>query len=543
MKILVVGTWGSPIGWYLARYVPLQLKDPSRAGRPVSWDWSSYTIASHATTIALSYAFLAQGFAVYLEIYGLDTLAAPQIPYSARLEGDEVRANLVKEITKLLSEEFCCKDPESYDEIVSRAKKVLSTSVSRFVEEIPQLNKDYAAFRLPMDRVFIDVLPGIGTYTLRCGDMSKRYVFRGSPLNTFTAMFFSFSKRLREVNPDVVVLDISHGVNYLPTLAREAIAKAIEFYSALSGREIVFAIVNSDPVSQQNQESRIHLVEVRRIRRGRHDVLASIVDIVENESYTPKALVPCRPPEEVKHLVEALRRAVGSLGDLVKAIVKASNFGLALYIATKVLELDSKTIRSYIQEIADNLKNVLTLRSISINDNTITIQHPVAVPPELCYLIEGLEILEIVVQSLRDIPRHEEYPHMVELEALKLVADKLDLHDIARHLLNNELNSVRKTVEYAAKYLELDLSRPIIYRFIYESTQLPLHIALDPDRRREELEELLSRAERKICEVNERNFYAHAGLERNIVEMTIRNGKIYVGYVLRCRDKIEQIIR
>ena len=74
--------------------------------------------------------------------------------------------------------------------------------------------------------------------------------FRYSPMNFESYMIATLYSRLSRLKPLEVILDISHGVNYMPTMALRAVRSSIYaylLYGAPADR-IRLLVLNSEPV-------------------------------------------------------------------------------------------------------------------------------------------------------------------------------------------------------------------------------------------------------------------------------------------------------
>ncbi|MEM0249085.1 MAG: TM1812 family CRISPR-associated protein, partial [Ignisphaera sp.] len=365
----------------------------------------------------------------------------------------------------------------------------------------------------------VSVLPGIGVYRA-CSNL-RRFVYRGSPLNTYAALLIDLADALNCVDPDLVVLDISHGVNYLPVLGREAVHKSIRLYSALRGKKVVVAVVNSDPVQEPGQSSHIHLVELRTYEEKPLELFESTVSDLSMEELKPRALERVEPPKEIQELSKLIDYTSKSYTDLVNALTRASSYGLVLYILTRMAGLDLGELERDISSLEGKVKDALYSRSVRLEGDSVTVEHKYAVTPGVVDLLSALRLLKRLREAIKlDFKAGEGW---VELELLEKLGGELGLSRIASKILMYEVQDIEKHVN-ALESLEDAIAR-------------------------EKLREVLMEAEHKArsrpeqrCQANERHFYAHAGLERNIVEVKKQNEKIYIRYIPACLELVNEII-
>ncbi|MEM0311460.1 MAG: TM1812 family CRISPR-associated protein [Ignisphaera sp.] len=531
INVLVIGLWGYPGGWHRARYIPVVPNDKRCVGKPSCWV-PGEGIDSYSTTIVEAVALKRLGFEIHLRIYGLDTLATPPRPSSGKQPGKAVegdpRAKLVEEVGRRV-EGSLCSDHIEYNDVVEVARWVLERFTDMYTKEV---GEQLAAS--------VSVLPGIGVYRA-CSNL-RRFVYRGSPLNTYAALLIDLADALNCVDPDLVVLDISHGVNYLPVLGREAVHKSIRLYSALRGKKVVVAVVNSDPVQEPGQSSHIHLVELRTYEEKPLELFESTVSDLSMEELKPRALERVEPPKEIQELSRVIDYTSKSYTDLMNALTRASSYGLVLYILTRMAGLDLGELERDISSLEGKVKDALYSRSVRLEGDSVTVEHKYAVTPGVVDLLSALRLLKRLREAIKlDFKAWEGW---VELELLEKLGGELGLSRIASKILMYEVQDIEKHVN-ALETLGVDLSKPLVYNTIIQVLNMSLEDAIA----REKLREVLMEAEHKArsrpeqrCQANERHFYAHAGLERNIVEVKKQNGKIYIRYIPACLELINEII-
>ena len=69
---------------------------------------------------------------------------------------------------------------------------------------------------------------GEGKHVCRCRKGVARYIV--SPIAYLVYSYFIILDYLLRIKPDVVLLDITHGVNYMPMLTRGALAYTVDIY-------------------------------------------------------------------------------------------------------------------------------------------------------------------------------------------------------------------------------------------------------------------------------------------------------------------------
>lgn len=538
-KTLVVGLWGFPGNWYRARYKPVVVDDIKSVDRLSSWTTSRESISAHSTTIVLAKTFRDKGFETHLKIYGLDTLASPPRLDSNKIRknGDRERADLVDELNRYLNE-FAMHDPKSYGDVVERAEMVLKL----FVDGYTKLVDDSLSKKL--SSISISILPGIGTFDLVYSNTSKRYVYRGSPLNTYAALFLDLVETLEFVDPDIVLLDVSHGINYLPVLGREAVYRCVEFFSSVKRKRVVVAIFNSDPVNEQDQESYIHLIELKQFSAAPIELIRSFAEVLTREFPKLRMLEHEKPSDMLNNVNRYVEEVCEKHIGLLNAIAKASSYGLVLYIAHKLFELDLNLLKSHVENLRNKILEAIKNRNVSRENNTILIKHNFAIPTTIIDLLNAMHLLMEISKNIKTIETtKEDDTTFIEINMLKKLAKDVGLSEIAKTILESEIDNIEKHIATLTKIgIDIDLSKPTPLSAVMELIEKPMKIMLSEETMKNEIQQILDKAKKKKCTIDKRNFYAHAGLERNTVEILTKNNRILIGYSTKCLEKIDNII-
>ncbi len=563
MNVLLIGTWGFPGNWYRAKYRPAIPPDNTRWNKISEWKISEEYKTTHSTTVALASTLLDQGHDVHVRIYGLDTLASISLP---SIKGDRQFRNILEKIL----DEYSENDPTSYQEIVRRAKKILDLYADKYFSELIDTQ------RLVLNT---NILPGIGSFQLASGKdgLKKKYVFKGSPLNTALALEHDLFSYLREnTGINAVILDISHGINYLPAISLEVVQRAITAYSALYRKEVFFTIVNSDPVRQEGQEALIHTFRATRIKGSIREILDEAIHSPSDE-HVFKMIKNVKPSKELMDLRDVVKKIRNNYLSYAKAIHLGTEYGLVLYIMTLLHEIDREEISDYQFELLGLIKKIIGSRKIEKNGNTIEISYDFEIRYNIVLdTFYMLKILEEINNPLGEnsLKKNIKYsksvcPVMFSIRELKRSAEALDLSPVGNLIFSEEMKSLREDLERMKYIVEQSqwINRPVLYKVIYKMCHL-YHCAEDLEETinnkfsiRDKLtritdivfQKLVSLNE-KECEINHRNFFAHAGMEKNTVyvivprkqyvdKTDINEDTVFIGYRKECIDKIKEIIK
>ena len=534
-RLLVVGVWGFPGRWRRARYIPPKPPEGSRWGRLVEWGLGgARVVQAHATTTALAGA-LQGDWDVSMVIYGLDTLASPP-----RACGDDELARRLASQLEGMRREFAESPPKAYGDVVDRAERVLRLYVDGYAGEVG----------FPQDRVEAVVLPGTGTFRFD----GSTYVYGGSAYTTMAALKLHLYLKLRSVQPDAIVLDISHGINYLPAIAADAVREVVAVYSAVSGRDVGMAVVNSDPIAESDQASTIHLVEARVVREDPLTAARRLAERVRDVRDSPIRMLTGKRPEgaaaSLRNYFSGRQGGIGILDDVIGAVGAIATYGLVLYLVTCLSGLDRDALEAEIGRLKSLLEQAVRDRRVLSGDGEVRIGCDYAVLPST---VDALYLMDLVKSRLLDglpevrrltleAPGGRRAPAlMVDLNDLRKYADRLAIKPPAETIFANEVDEIEARARLYRLLLGGGAEAMDPYSVVYDATETGAFRLLE----RDELDRIRERFwHRGPCEFNKRNFYAHAGFERNVIAVKAESdGRVLVGYLEECMDAIRREVR
>lgn len=260
-RALVLASWGFPGGWKeVSYYGP---KDLCRRRHELKYEEGGVRLSR--TTLALVLDLLkGEGWSVDVVVFVPDTVG--------------VRYREFKEVS-------------SYGGLIDIVKGHIG---------------DFA--RQHAGDVEVVVVPGTGRFK---ADGGFAY-FEGFVENAFTAMLGVVYRRAASNDYDMVVADISHGVNYMPAFLRDVAWITARYVSAMGtkggGKEVCLVVLNSDPVSEGTEGPvRINVVEYAKVRETPPSFVEWIAGEVEERLYVSSGV---SPPEGVKELDGAYRKVL-----------------------------------------------------------------------------------------------------------------------------------------------------------------------------------------------------------------------------------------
>lgn len=164
------------------------------------------------------------------------------------------------------------------------------------------------------DDADVDViaLPGIGYY--------NGYVFDSPLENAKFVLAKELYDKLRNYMPDVVVLDITHGLNYIPAMTYSTFATLTKALYVVKERPRCVYVLNSDSVTQQSQRKdvRLNIVEVVDMEKEEITIKDMLREIGEFDTASVNIQVSDEmrgkePDKELLNIISDVRKTIKSL--------------------------------------------------------------------------------------------------------------------------------------------------------------------------------------------------------------------------------------
>jgi len=144
--------------------------------------------------------------------------------------------------------------------VLDTALSIVPNNYEELVRRVVDGYRDFIRdeLKLQCDVDFI-VAPGVGRFESDGGYVN----FRGSLMDFYYYVLFMLSKILVKLDDkSMVYLDISHGINFMPTLTYRALNEVLGIIAY--SKKIGLEVYNAEPVRGKESISTIHLVETRR---------------------------------------------------------------------------------------------------------------------------------------------------------------------------------------------------------------------------------------------------------------------------------------
>jgi len=399
-------------------------------------------------------------------------------------------------------------------------------------------NPEYCADH---DRVDLKILPGIGRF--KEGNIQKSFIGRIDAFRV-AAFICAYEKMVNE-KPERVILDISHGVNYMPVYVRLSVYTALLGYLARTGGEVKWQVYNSEPKSGDNLK--IMLIENSKVKYDFSiQSLFREFEVLYERNF--KLVKPnfCQNPPPTPSCEWS------KFNDKVIKLVKTARSGLIIPFIEAALDIKNTRIELYEAEL--KRYSYLDLEKcediVSISDN------------ELRYLyypnLTSIYLISIAysVSAEQDMP--EIYDNGYCIDCLKKKAEKF-FEEPVLTIVENEIYQLKERVELA-RSAELKFENWEPYNVFVKIGEISLETGETIFEKyrcceKEELKKILMREEirkeiedkiekgRKLKPIDKRNFIAHGSLERNITQIIDKEGKIYIKYNEEKRKEIENILK
>ena len=509
-KALLIATWGLPLTWNCVKYIPPKLGGDKSCRRPSECEYVQDGKYSHSSTSAIYEELLRGGWDVRVVIVGQDTLVAKCTrDVSTSDQSKDLCSSVCNEEEKRsIDKEYCSGNNELFNKVKSSG----SIHYGELLRRAEDALRSYVRTLLGSGaeaRLRVVILPGVGYYS--------GYRFEGFLENAKFVLMKELYEELSVYKPSVVVLDITHGINYMPTLTYNAVTMLAKSLYVTEGLPKQVVTLNSDPVTPQSRcgDVRINVVDVMDMDKEG----VTIGDVLRSVGKFEGAILNIQPQTDVaiNEELRALREDERRLGKLskiyVELISKALDYGMMLYIATRLTqkEEDFEEFKSLVYDKtikADNvIKRYVNIKYEAKNDSVV-VSRTFVVNSDLVLQYVATEVLEHVKCVTKCCRVEDGY----DLRCLSDLADSLKVSDFARTIFKNEVDIITKN--YGDKLTD----KPKL------------------------LCEVMGYGNCKECSANKRDLIAHAGLERNVTYVYKQSDRVLAKYGEKCLEEIEHIL-
>jgi len=415
------------------------------------------------------------------------------------------------------------------------------------------------------EKYSVKVLPSIGSFVCPSGKSLVEVYFKGSMRVFYANVYLHVLKVLAKGDYDVVVLDLSHSVNFMPFATKSALEYASYAYMASSTDEkkrLYLLTYCAVPVICPRKEplkslvAPVHLLETIRLEpKSAFKILCDeIYRLIHyrDEGYRTfrkERLINITDKSRAKAILSEYKRALASskidvlLDDLWKLtghLVDSIENGLVLKLATVLDKLSEDYVKALETIIVKYSTDPGALvKHVSTKDKSTVIEYEYAIEPRK-RLIKLHALLYAVVSKKMKLGSISD-DGWFSIDVLKKIKEEFIVDPVKEIIIDNELSDFKKRilglfnltdipenplasregVPYAAVHALTSEARAVRLIDIFrKSRPFTRHL----------VKELEEKAEKVPVKYHERDFYAHAGLEQNIVQVKVSKGSIYLKY-------------
>jgi len=315
----------------------------------------------------------------------------------------------------------------------------------------------------------------------------------------FNFIYYNTLNILNREKPDEIYIDVTHGINYMPLLATDAIKLATYTY-IIEKNTIDLTIFNSEPIMPRNP--------------GPYNIDKVFTEKLNVRQALLSVLMPFLSKENKNNITnKVLKEIMNCDTDLIYSNANALFSGIFAFLILSRKEIE-ECVKSIEQKIGILDYNNFKV-NIEISDSLV---YKDKMPIELSYLHSLLTIIGKIISNLPD-------DSCVKINDIKKLAKKFSISETISSLVLSEIDSINKK------------------KNINENPQLLADIEAQC-KHNERSEEKLATMESKksICQPNERNLFAHGGFEQNVTYLWKKNEQICMSY-LECKQNVKDHLK
>lgn len=404
----------------------------------------------------------------------------------------------------------CCSDLRG-DGSFERLAESVKVKYEAFIEDV--LGKEL--FSRNKERVAVHVVPCYGSY--------RNGSFRVSPLDTYAWIMYGLYTKISEAlakNEEIeVVIDLTHGINYLHTLTYRA-AREILHHAAFAA-ETRLKVVNSDPyIENVTKELRINVVEDTHIRplTTLESVEAMMgeggeVSVIPSfRGYTDFASAGNDSVRQARKLSEDLFGPTGK--DLRKSLSDLLYFYASIHSGMPLATHHFMQPPDSIDKVINKVFSIHKREGFftTCREGRVEVTEAVRLGPSISFVMVAGTLLKAVTAKARNAVS-DPTGEGASLKQLKDIAHTSSWTEVMRTVVSDEIHRVRK-----------DICEYILTNSLPEGEQPDADTVNKCAKALEKLEDWRHLTDLKQAtnrEFSERNFMAHAGLEYNVTRVKL----------------------
>ncbi|MCX8199819.1 MAG: CRISPR-associated DxTHG motif protein [Sulfolobales archaeon] len=347
-----------------------------------------------------------------------------------------------------------------------------------------------------------------------------------------------------------MILDLSHGINYMPLLTREAIVEASKIYTILYDTELGLITLNSDPIPSERAgvepkvfRSRLNVIDYKYFKRkdSIDDAYSMLNKLGIGGQFVLANIEEKKAADQLGRVKKDLqyKLKVKQVIDRGILISKASKLGFALLIAYELKELDVIDVehfRNTLEFLKNEFINGFILKNTAVVNQGEVIEVRHGVRANVGYVEAYIESLALQT-AISSIPK-EDPPY--SLAYLSSIKEALIIRDPARTLVEYELIDIEKRVSRVYSECIDYRGKMILYKIIHE-----IYDKISSEEGRVQCTSIEYEEYENSCHsIEKRVLYAHAGLQKEVINVLVETSQnnIRLEYSRECRDKVKELV-
>ncbi len=324
----------------------------------------------------------------------------------------------------------------------------------------------------------------------------------------YNYIYLNTLKILNKTKPSEVHIDITHGINYMPLLATDAIKLATNVHVIQANirrtepATIKLEIHNSEPIIPNNAGpyniNSVYKEEVN-LRKALIQVLTpflskEIRNLIKNNILKTEKQIPRSSEQD-----EGGVKGTGCDADLISAAANALFSGVFPYLVSSRGELEEcmKTIRGKMEILDQNKLKKDPNKLFKYTNNKLIYQY--TEPIELSYVHSLLTVTGRIARSVKlHRKAHKSYVKISDIEKL---AKNYSVADTISSLVADEIDKLSKNTN-------INANPQLLAKILGDQSYKPT----------------------KMCMCNKRNLLAHGGFEQNVTYIWKKGKEILMSY-------------
>jgi len=396
--------------------------------------------------------------------------------YQGQSEKAKSAINLIKRVENANKTVIICVDTladnhlqsaQCYAEIKNKAEYIVKDFCSNQFSILP-------------DKVIVGYGVGEFNNTIFIGNAQDFYY---EVLKELSLLFGDAVRCLREEKEIEVILDITHGINYMLTLTYRALREILQILAYTY--DVKLKVLNSDPYIRQVKPEKLNINVIEETR-----ILPNLVAYRSDK----RPIEPRKDHNKYGQIIGNLLRQINYDKRKIHIFLSAFIHAMPVFIISYLM--NSRVTKNLINQISQEFEN-----SITIDKN-----QKIIIERNLEYRIEFENLIKTYLVS--SILEAKGFSSKVDIP----LADIQQLKDKVFSKLAIEVNRIDKEINDIQNLGNLQPNYQVYAQLLNKPIQ---------------------------NQIDKRNFFAHAGFEHNVIELRINNSAIELRINQQLKQKAE----